>query len=143
MDLPNAFRMLRSHGISELLNAHDMDKITNPHVGSSGKTLQKLAGNEGIRMSWLYWDQDYAWEKYLELASLCRYHGIPVPEHGSSIFERVAELSGVLFQRKISHSITIDSDGREKKHYWRDSGKGLDDFLSSGGQICDIFKKQL
>lgn len=142
VDLPNAFRMLRNHGISELLNAHDMDKITNPHVGAAGKTLQKLAGNEGLSMSWLYWDRDYAWEKYFELASLCRYHGIPVAEHGGSIFERVAGLSDVLFQWKISHSITIDGNGHEEKRYWRDSRKGLDDFLSSGGQISEIFKKQ-
>ena len=141
VDLPNAFRMLRSRGVCELLNAHDMDKITNPHVSAAGRTLQKLADDEGLSMSWLYWDRDYAFEKYLELVSLCRYHGIPMPEHGGNIFEKVAGLSDKLFQRKISHSITIDSNGHEEKHYWRDSGKGLDDFLSSGGQISSIFKK--
>ena len=130
-ELPEIFQLLRENGVSILYNAFDMDKTTNPHVAAAGKVIRQMALTAGLKNEMMLWDEQYASRKYLELLSLCQYHGLSVRTEFENVFVGVAELADNLSRQGIRHSILLSRNGAEKKEYWSDATKGIDDYLLS------------
>lgn len=122
------FPALHARGVSSVINALDMDKLTNPGVMAACANLRKMAEKHGIEMKMLCWDAAYACEKAKELEDLCLEHRLPVPLD-KSVFKRVGAMALTLHRAGVKHSIRTLSDGKTEKHYWNDSEKGIDDHL--------------
>ena len=135
-ELPQIFRMLREKGIAAIYNAFDMDKITNPHVAANSKSAQELANEYGIDLLPLYWDESYAHAKYFELLGLCSYHGIEADsEQAKTIFQKTERLAEGLWEQDIRYNVVLDPFQGERKHYWCDETKGIDDYLLTNRKV--------
>lgn len=122
------FPALHTRGIRSVINALDMDKLTNPGVMAACANLRKMAEKHGIEMKMFCWDVEYAREKARELEKLCREHRLPVPLDGN-VFKRVGAMALTLHRAGVKHSIKTLADGKTEKHYWNESEKGIDDHL--------------
>lgn len=122
------FPALKKRGITRIVNALDMDKMTNPGVIMACSSLKQLAKKHGINMEMLCWDAEYAKEKEQELAALCEQHELGLPSE-RNVFKRIGAMALALHKKGIRHSITILPNGKTKKSYWDDAEKGIDDHL--------------
>ena len=125
--LPELFDSLRKAGVSKLVDCFDMDKLTNPYVAKARNKISVLAREHGLQYVSRYWAQDFAAEKLDELCTLCEEHSLPIP-FGDNVFSSVASVARYLEKEGVRHSV-INEDGEEKKHYWSDDSKGIDDYL--------------
>ena len=130
-ELPAVFKEIHDAGITQIFNAMDMDKLTNPHVAAAARAIQEMAGGLGLEMPMMLWDKSHACARYLELAALCRYYGLPVDPAQDSIFLALEAMTDTLHQANIQHSIRFDRSGKEVKEYWKSSSKGIDDYLAA------------
>lgn len=127
-ELKSIFKMLSSVGVKTVENAFDMDKCCNIHVAQSGQAIRKTAQSYGISLQVLSWDREYAEVKREELGLLCSQHDLFIPTTLNP-FTDVARMAQLLDEHDILHSRTLNPDGTEEKHFWRDETKGIDDYL--------------
>lgn len=129
-ELPSIFSKLTAAGISRAHNAFDMDKTTNPNVAKAGRTLKRIAAENGIALSAMCWDEEFAKIKASELTDLCEQNNISVPS-GKSIFTSIGLMAQALNEKGVSHSVVASGGVDQNKNYWSDRTKGIDDYLLS------------
>lgn len=135
--LEREYPWLKEQGIKAIKNALDMDKLTNKNVREGSVQLTALLRKHGFKVSQLCWDEKYAEQKLEELLSLYELNEIEIPaqvteaQRVGQIFNAVVLAAKCLEDEGIPHSIEILPDGTKRKHYWKDSTKGIDDYLLS------------
>lgn len=127
-ELPAILSHLKDAGVKRVINAFDMDKLTNPFVAKAVSSVKAMAKEYGLELTMRCWDTRYAQVKLNELTELCREHNIPVTAT-KNIFADIANLAKLLSDRNIEHSIVVLDNGKELKNYWSEKTKGIDDFL--------------
>ena len=127
-ELPMVMAKLKGKGVNSVINAFDMDKLTNQNVSRACKTVRRIAKEYGIGMVMRCWDNEYAKTKYSELAKLCEINGIHIKDE-QNIFTAISLMSRDLFAANVQHSVSIAEDGSERKNYWSALSKGIDDYL--------------
>lgn len=119
-ELGNIFDILHEAGITKIVNALDMDKITNPNVLRASKAIRALAKEHGLSMTYRFWGIGFAKLKEEELEKKCQANSIEVPKAGNPYW-RIANMTAHLTQA-----------GVDIEHGWESRSKGLDDFLLYG-----------
>lgn len=119
-ELGEIFVALQKAGVKKIVNALDMDKITNPNVLRASKAIRMLAKEHGLSMTYRFWGIGFAKMKEGELEELCQNHSIELPKAGNPYW-RIAHMTSRLSQA-----------GVEIEHGWESRTKGLDDFLLYG-----------
>lgn len=118
------FPSLKERGITRVINALDMDKLTNPGVIMACSALKQLAQKHGIRMEMLCWDAEYAAEKEQELAALCEQHGLGLPPE-QNVFKRIGAMALALHKKAFGTALASSLTGKRRKHTGTMPKRGL------------------
>lgn len=115
--------------ITSVVNAFDMDKLTNKNVRDGVHLLRKKFRDHGMQMQDLFWGDAYASSKLLRFIYIARLHNIPIPmpEH-NTVFYRLEAVCTALDEAKI-RPCKIQTSGGESNCYWEPETKGIDDYL--------------
>lgn len=129
-DLLRYSEMFKSAGITEVNNALDMDRLTNPNVRKGSKKLVKNFRERGIVLRDLYWGTQYATYSLLSLSVLARHRNVPVKIHPkSNVFEQLNHLAAAMEAASINAFIHKDDNGKKVEQFWDPETKGIDDYL--------------
>ena len=58
-ELPALFEVLKQNGVEEIVEANDMDKLTNPHVERGCLKLVEIAREYGFRVRRIKWNEEF------------------------------------------------------------------------------------
>jgi ribosomal protein L37AE/L43A len=130
--LANA-RHFRKAGITEVLDAFDMDKLANPNVMRSCSKLHDALRRERLRVRNWNWDEDYAYRKLNAMYMVAKHHGVQLPPIKTqySVFDKLGIVCSALSSKGISTYVTVPAKKRGQKDdkvYWDPSTKGIDDY---------------
>lgn len=126
-DVPNIAKSLASRGITRIEDAFDIDKVLNPSVQQALRSVTETFATEGISLVPHYWDSEYAKMKYAQLAEICRNQGVCWTRTGG-LFEDLTEMATLLSSMKLRYDF-VTENGKTVQEKWRDSTKGMDDYL--------------
>lgn len=127
-ELPEISAYLASEGISVVMNALDMDKLTNPHVAAASARIRKKFAADNISFIFRCWDSEFAYHRLGQIKEICQANGIPYVNYG-----RIS----TNITKNIENLISCDADVStvlapdETLTSWREMTKGIDDFLLS------------
>lgn len=117
--LPEIFDAMTEHGITTLLNALDMDKLTNINVRLGSNKINRLAVEHGLKVQMMYWDRSCCAEKYQEFSALAKEQNVKIFEPKSNVcYHKLEALVASIDKAKIEHDKS-----------WCDATKGIDDYL--------------
>ncbi len=127
-DLLAHSEMFRKAGITQLHNALDMDKLTNPNVRKGSNALCDALRKRGLQVIPMYWGDDYAEYKLFAYRLIAKARGVFIPAINPSfpIFEKLNIVADALNRADIDPG---RMDGGLS--YWDPSSKGIDDYLFS------------
>lgn len=129
-ELPDVLLALKKQGVTKIYDAFDMDKLTNKNVAMGLKKIYQMMKFYNVRMIPVYWDEVFAKDKLTELLDIAAKNSVQIENiENKNIFEKLAVISRRLESQGIVHSILTDNKGNQKKHYWSDETKGIDDVL--------------
>lgn len=130
-DLLRYTDIFKQNGVSEIWNALDMDKLTNPNVRKGSRSLQEEFSKQGIRMADLFWGQQYAVSKLITLSLIAQKHHITVvfPPNADSVYDRLNIVASSLNDAEIDPCKFNGKKGTEESYYWDPHSKGIDDYL--------------
>lgn len=122
--------MLRELGIKTIVNALDMDKLTNGNVRNALVRMNRLLDAEGFTVQNLCWDTHYAKELRQKLMEIAKEHHQKIPENlPENVFSAVGILAEILDNANIPHLVQYDADGGKHGQFWCQETKGYDDYL--------------
>lgn len=127
-ELPRISAYLRSEGVSVVMNALDMDKLTNPHVAAASARIRKKFAADNISFIFRCWDSDFAYHRLGQIKEICQANGIPYVNYGR-ISTNITKNIENLISRDADVSTILAPD--ETLSSWRKATKGIDDFLMS------------
>lgn len=123
-ELPGIFTQLRDlGGTKTVVNALDMDKLTNINVTRASQRIRNLAHDAGLCVAPLLWDRKYASEKAEEWTALCRERGITGLPADANVYVRLGKMTHILDECEVE----LPAEQRD----WAKSSKGIDDMLLS------------
>ncbi len=125
-ELPSIFRDLKAQGVTTVLNALDMDKLTNIHVLKALKAIEILASKEGLKLRAMYWGKEDVFSMFARMQQECLSNKL-LPEFREDMYQSIIAMSQKLYQADIPY--LRDEDGNHD--YWPAASKGIDDYLSS------------
>lgn len=123
----------RKAGITEVLDAFDMDKLVNPNVMRSCSKLHDALRKERLKVRNWNWDEDYACRKLAAMYMVAKHLGIqlpPIPKQ-YSVFDKLGIVCSVLSSKGVPTYIVVPAKRRGQKDdkvYWDPSTKGIDDY---------------
>lgn len=126
-DLLSYIPLLRKTGISEAINALDMDRLTNPNVRKGSKELAAAFAAGGIRFTDLYWGKRYATSKLIALSLVADARKLPYDKSGN-VFERLDKVAAALSDAGVAVGKYLDETGHEVTFHWDPCTKGIDDY---------------
>lgn len=130
-DLPVIFNFLNQKGIKGIINALDMDKVSNANVLKNSMTINRLAKSKGLRVRIKYWDEAYCLIKYKELLKIAKKNGVSIPSGSrDDVFFKTELLTATLAEAHASAGTRKKSHKTETEN-WRNETKGIDDYLLS------------
>lgn len=122
------FKKISPNG--KVMNAFDMDKLTNKNVRRGVKRLQEKFREQGIVMEDLHWGDSYAISKLMILSAIAQRLRIPVQIPArDTVFDRLAAVSAALDDADIDVCSVMYPDGQKRNCYWESNTKGIDDYL--------------
>lgn len=112
-------------GITEVINALDMDRLTNPNVRTGSIAMRNKLKEKNLSFIDRFWGRGYAISKlaYYDLIAHSKCIPIDYPPN-SSIFEKLDKVAFTLMTNGVNPSIIYN-----KKYFWEPETKGIDDFL--------------
>ena len=115
-------------GITEIYNAFDMDRLTNPNVRSGSALLSQEISDLGLKVIPMYWGEQYAATQLMIYQSIAKNRHIPIPSHSYKlpVFEKLNIVAAALNQAGIN-----PGKQTEESQYWDSETKGIDDYLFS------------
>lgn len=121
-DLPGIFNDLRvKGGVTTVLNALDMDKLTNVNVGKASHHIRDLMHDAGLNVNTLFWSPRAANTRMQQITSLCMESGVvPIPAD-TDIFVRLGKTVSLL--EELGFKVPDELRG------WDPATKGIDDVL--------------
>ena len=119
-DLHDVLEILKKKGCTTIVNAFDMDKITNPNVLKANIKIHKIINDiQGFTYHSLFWDNKTAHIVFARQRAELDKHNIRVNYKSNNIFYQVMK-NTILFRKK---NIEFDD-------YWQNKNtKGIDDYL--------------
>lgn len=129
-DLLRVLAEYRNLGITDVYNALDMDRLTNPNVRKGSAKLKTDIQNLGISVTDLFWGIHYARSKYNVLKTVAKIRHVPVPKAASNtIFDQLDALSEALDNAGVRIYQAKDASKENLAYNWDSETKGIDDFL--------------
>lgn len=115
-------------GVTELYNALDMDRLTNPNVRNGSVQLDNDLRKEGMKVIPMYWGEKYAAEQLMIYQSIAknRHVALPAYDYRLPVYEKLNIVANTLNQVKID-----PGKQSEDSQYWESQSKGIDDYLFS------------
>lgn len=126
-------------GITQIFNALDMDKLTNPNVQKGNANIAKACTDRGITFKDLFWGAECAEKKLHAFKAFARLRNIPfvIPET-ASVFEALQIVANAVLAADYDICRYKTSEGNDKKYYWDNDTKGIDDCLAAGPQAVRL-----
>ena len=79
---------LKQAGVTEVYNALDMDKLTNPSVRGGSAKIEAEYAERGLKVIPMYWAQQYAAQQLMLYMSIAYARGIQIPAHNYRLSSR-------------------------------------------------------
>lgn len=130
-DLLDHCEMFKQAGITEIYNALDMDRLTNPSVREGSAKLDAEFQERGMNVIPMYWAGEFAAQMLMLYQGIAYSRGIRMPSHHyrTSVYEKLNLVADALNRSGIDPGkLTADSD------YWEPATKGIDDYMYSNLQ---------
>lgn len=130
-DLIRNLRIIKkAYNITEVNNALDMDRLTNPNVRNGSRDLVTGIQDLGMTVRDMYWGTDYATRKLMALDLIAKLRKVPVPEAAiNTVFDKLCAVAEALNDAGINPCKVKDASGKSTLYYWESETKGIDDFL--------------
>lgn len=124
---------LKDAGISTMINAFDMDKLTNPNVRSGSQELMHQLRMQGIKVKQFYWGEKYARYKLTSLLQIAKIRHVNIKNlPGANVYDLLQSVAVALEQANIFPcQFAINRRGDKVSYYWEPETKGIDDYLLS------------
>ena len=124
-DLLENCKFFKKAGVTEIHNALDMDRLTNPNVRRGSAELDKALLEKGLKVIPMYWAEKYATEQLMIYQVIARVRGVTVPSYNYRlpVFEKLNIVADALNRAGI--------DPGKAAQYWDPDTKGIDDYLFS------------
>ena len=126
-ELPKLARALKKKGVTQIINAFDMDKLVNVHVMEAAGDAAEIFASEGIGTSMLLWGSGYVREKAEQMYAILGRNDISMQKSDSPAAD-IARMSRILKKRQIDYDF-LERDGEIIRENWSPSEKGIDDYL--------------
>lgn len=120
--LPEIAAKLQEVGVRKILNAFDMDKLTNVFVMAASRTISRIFKEHEISVMPLVWDKAYTEQKLEYLKGLCQRHDVTYAYNKQSHYQ-------IALMAQALHSAGIDPNADTEP--WDARTKGIDDYLLS------------
>lgn len=127
----NVFKRLLQNGVTQINNALDMDRLTNPNVMENSKKIIRNAEKNGLEGIEKYWGIEYANTVYVSLSLIANANHISIQFQSENIYQKIETLAYALNANHIPYCQYLDENGNLQKEYWSSSTKGIDDYLFS------------
>lgn len=129
-DLLSYAKLLKKTGVRSILNALDMDRLTNPNVRKGSVKLAKALQKRGLLFQDMFWDERYAVTKLLSLQLIAKLRNVPVvTDANSNVYHNLDIVSDALSTAGIKPWDMTDANGESVHYYWDPKTKGIDDYL--------------
>ncbi len=116
--LDKVLKEIKSSGVKTIVNALDMDKVTNPHVAKASKTLRKIIKDNGYEYSCLYWGKQAVCDVLSKQLDIMSSHNMYVTLTSPNLFYAVEKNTQMLYKH-----------GYDCPEWSAPEIKGIDDFL--------------
>lgn len=130
-DLLRNCKAIRKAGVTELHNALDMDRLTNPNVREGSAKLCTEIQKRGLKVVPMYWGEQYATEQLTIYRWIAKSRRVAVPSSPPrlSVYDKLNLVADALYKAGIN-----PGKQSENSQYWEPSTKGIDDYLFSNIQ---------
>lgn len=128
----------KAAGITEVFNAFDMDRLTNPNVRKGSVALTAELQNIGLQFTPMFWNENYAEQALMMYQTIAKVRNVQIhaPNSRISPFEMLSITADCLNQAGID-----PGKQTEDSEYWDPATKGIDDYLYSQIQRRKVRKE--
>lgn len=128
-------KWLKAQGVNTIINALDMDRITNPNVRKGSEKINSDLREIGFSVTNAYWGEKYAQTKLIMLLLTAKLHSITLTfsSDDKTVFDY---LNKTILQLEAAHIPYCfpDVNQPDTLYYWESKTKGIDDFCFSGSK---------
>lgn len=120
--------MFKQAGITEIYNALDMDRLTNPNVRDGSNKLVAEFTKRGLTVIPMYWAEEHAQRMLMSYQGIAYARGIKIPPHHYQlpVYEKLDLVADALNRAGIN-----PGKASADFQYWESDTKGIDDYLHS------------